>query len=169
MSGTPQAPLEATRLRRLGATAIDAVITVLMVVFVTLASGVFEVPGPYLNDTTMLWAAALVVLSYVVLHGWTLLRSSQTLGKKLLGLQVVEQHSFARASILRLALRASCVWLLIFVPVIGMWLQLTHALDAAVLLLDKRQALHDRVAQTRVIDLTSINNLTTEPKTGTTS
>ena len=142
------AAIPATRKRRCAATLIDALITAALVILLTLASGQFEVPGPYLNNTLLPRAAGLVVVGYLLLHGFTLWSSSQTLGKKLLGLQIM--HNETPARFLRLLIRASALPVLILVPAIGAWLQLLHVLDLILFLLPGGLALHDRLSQTRV-------------------
>jgi len=138
----------ATRKRRCAATIIDAVTTASLVVLLTLASGQFEVPEPYLNNSLLPRAAALVVAGYLLLHGFTLWSSSQTVGKKLLGLQVT--HNGVPAGFLRLMLRAGVLPVLILLPAIGPWLQLLHGLDLVAFLMPGALALHDRLSKTRV-------------------
>ena len=152
----------ALRRTRIAATAVDALITAALVIFLTLASGVFEVAAPYLENKLAIYVAALVVAGYVLLHGIPLWRSSQTIGKKLFKLQVVNHDTLAassdrqvRAPLWRLALRASALLILVFVPVIGLWLQALHLLDGALLFTSSRRTLHDRISGTSVITIQS--------------
>lgn len=153
----------ARRGKRILSTVFDAVITALAVMLVTLASGQFEEAAPYLNNTIEIRVAAIIVLTYCSLHGYPLLRSSQTLGKKLFRLQIVTAErdsnkaateSVQRAGPIQLAVRASTLLLLVFIPIVGLWLQALHLLDAVLLFTKPRRALHDYIARTTVIDLT---------------
>ncbi len=158
----------ASRGKRILSTLFDALITAAAVVLVTLASGQFEVAEPYLNNTIGLRVAVTITLTYCALHGYTLWRSSQTLGKKLFELQVVQhqpsrtansitRQSTAlprRAHLPQLALRSSALLALVFIPDAGIWLQGLHLLDAAALFTSDRRTLHDYIARTSVIDLT---------------
>lgn len=142
---------DASRKQRLLATLFDATITAALVVFITLASGQFEIAAPYLDGTLVLRACSIVVVSYLLLHLVPLIRSGQTLGKKLFGLQIVRGER--AATLPRLLLRAGALLALAFIPVVGLWLQLLHLVDLALVLLPAKQALHDRISGTRVVQL----------------
>ena len=141
----------ATKLRRVAATLIDALITAALVVFATLASGQFEVAAPYLDGTLVLRAAALVIGSYLLLHGVFLFRSGQTIGKKILGLQIVTGNH--PAPFWRLLIRAGTLLSLAFIPVVGYALQALHLVDIVLFLLPAGLALHDRISGTQAISL----------------
>jgi len=141
----------ATKVRRITATLIDALITAALVVFATLASGQFEVAAPYLDGTLVLRAVGLVIGSYLLLHGLFLLRSGQTLGKKLLGLQIVTGEQ--PAPFWRLMIRAGALLSLAFIPVVGYALQALHLIDVVLFLLPSGLALHDRISGTEVVSL----------------
>ena len=137
------------KLRRIGATLFDAIVTAAFVLLLTLASGQFEVAGPYIDGTLVLRATLLVIASYVLLHGLALHQSSQTLGKKLFGLQIVANNK--PAPLWRLMIRAGLLLSLAFIPVIGYSLQLLHLVDLVLFLLPGGLALHDRVSGTNVV------------------
>jgi len=138
----------ATRSRRIAATLVDAIITAALVVFLTLASGQFEVAAPYIDGTLVIRATLLVIISYLLLHGVFLLRSGQTMGKKWLGLQIVTNNR--PAPLWRLMIRAATLLSLAFIPVIGYFLQALHLLDIVLFLLPNGLALHDRISGTKV-------------------
>ena len=160
MTATPIAPPTAalsatsyaTKKRRIAATLIDALITAALVIFITLASGQFEVAAPYLDGTLILRATLIVIGSYLLLHGYFLLRASQTLGKKFFGLQIVTNKQ--PAPFWRLMVRAGALLSLAFIPIIGYASQVVHVVDIILFLLPAGIALHDRVSGTEVIKLT---------------
>lgn len=145
------ATVPATKTRRIMATLIDALITAVLVVFATLASGQFEVAAPYLDGTLVLRAVGLVIGSYLLLHGVFLLRSGQTVGKKLLRLQIVTGNQ--PAPFWRLMIRAGTLLSLAFIPVVGYALQALHLVDIVLFLLPAGLALHDRISGTNVVGL----------------
>jgi len=146
LSGQP-----AAKMRRIAATGIDAIITAGLVVLLTLVSGQFEVAAPYLDGTLVLRATLLVIGSYLLLHGIFLLRSAQTLGKKILGLQIVTDNQ--AAPFWRLMVRAGALLSLAFIPVVGYPLQALHLVDILLFLLPAGLALHDRLSGTEVVRL----------------
>ena len=141
-----------SRMMRIAATAFDALVTAATVLFLTLASGQFEVAAPYLDGTLVVRAASLIIGSYLLLHGVLLLRSSQTVGKKLLRLQIVRGPQ--PAPFWRLMIRAGALLSLAFIPVVGYALQGLHLVDIVFFLLPAGLALHDRISGTQVVSLT---------------
>ena len=79
----------AGRWRRLGATAVDAVLVPSLTVLLVMAFEVMEDPEDFTSAWWMWWVLLLAVASYLILNGHGLARNGQTLGKRLFGITVV--------------------------------------------------------------------------------
>lgn len=149
----------AGRGRRLAATAIDAVLVPALSFFLIMVAGVLEDAEDYTNNWWMLWVLLLAILSYLLLNGYTLYRSGQTLGKKMLGIAMVP----ASASAGKQAQQGPpSIWKLIFIrawffpllfAVVVPWVMLIPIVDQLLIFSKRRRCLHDLLAGTEVIRL----------------
>lgn len=157
----PQAPVgdvppagttePAERLSRLGASVLDGVIG-MVIAFVPLAAGLVIIRvGPSVPGTIV--AGALVAASGFVVWGWltyvNVKRSGQTLGKKLVGIRVIRTDGSA-ASVGRIFwLRNVVNGLIGAIPLVG---AIYSIVDILFIFSESRQCLHDRLADTIVVD-----------------
>lgn len=99
---------------------------------------------------SLLWMVGSFVL-WIALHGRFLAKGAQTIGKKLMGLQIVMVDSGRPASFERLVFwRSLPVMLLPQIPYVGVFLFLA---DVLFIFRADRRCLHDHIAGTRVVDL----------------
>lgn len=145
---------KATRGRRLGAVLLDSLFALLcvvpMLIGAAMGSGVMrgnKPAGPMMAVMLLgvLALIALVVVNLVLVH-----RSGQTLGKRVLDIQIV-RTSGERMGLLRyIFLRGLPVGLLGAIPVIGPLIQL---LDPLLIFGNERRCLHDLIADTIVVNV----------------
>lgn len=142
----------ASRWRRLGAAFIDAVLLLLIsLAFSRLTYGEW-IGGP----VSMTMGRKLVMLSwgvvsYVAVNGYYLQMAGQTVGKKLLGIQIVRRNG-DRAALDRLVVyRALPGYVATLIPVIG---QIWALLDTLFIFRTDRRCIHDFIADTIVVDVT---------------
>jgi uncharacterized RDD family membrane protein YckC len=147
--GTP-----ATRGERFAAALIDGLIALAVFTPLQIALGVYDgfphvQPQAYWK--TLLWTLA-GTLVYVALHGYFLAKSSQTIGKRLIKIQIVNIEDGAPAPIERTILRRYLPVTLAtaLIPKVGFVLSL---LDSLLIFRKSRRCLHDQIAATRVIKL----------------
>lgn len=79
----------AGRGRRLGASLIDMILVPTLTLLLVMVTGVVEHAEDYQDNAWMLHVLGLAVTSYLVLNGYPLWKSGQTLGKKILGIAIV--------------------------------------------------------------------------------
>src|SRR5512147_944524 len=79
----------AGRLRRLVATLIDAILVPSLTLVLVMISGVVEDAEDYVDYWWIVWVLLLAVASYLLLNGYGLWRSGQTLGKRVMGVAIV--------------------------------------------------------------------------------
>jgi len=123
---------------RLLATLIDALLVPVFAIALMWVSGVLEDARDYANHPG-LRILGLGLASYLLLNGWLLWRHGETVGKRLLGIQIVRQGSALPAPLWRLLLLRSPVFLVL--PVI----------DELPIFTRHRKCLHDWVAGTQVV------------------
>lgn len=143
----------ASRLARLFASAADAFIGFVVMFPIQLWAGVYDgfpVLKPQEFPKSLLWVIGWLVV-WVGLHGLFLAKSAQTIGKKLMGLQIVMADTGKPASFERLVFwRFVPMMLVPQLPSIGFFLSLA---DLLCIFRADRRCLHDHLAGTRVIDL----------------
>ena len=140
----------AGRWRRLGATAVDAVLVPGLTVVLVMAFDVMEDPEDFTSSWWMGWVFALAVASYLILNGYGLARSGQTLGKRLFGIAVVRVDAPEPAPFWKLVCVRALFFPLMFV-VIYPPLIVLPLLDLLPIFGKSRRCLHDRAAGTRVV------------------
>ncbi len=146
----------AGRWRRLGATAVDAVLVPSLTVLLVMAFEVMEDPEDFTSAWWMWWVLLLAVASYLILNGHGLARNGQTLGKRLFGIAVVRADASEPAPFWKLICVRAPFFPLLFV-VIYPPLIVLPLLDLLPILGKSRRCLHDRAAGTRVVRTTAMN------------
>lgn len=146
----PAAPTLAGRGRRLAAAAIDFVIVLVAGLILVLATGAFEDAGDYAGNP-LPRIIALGFATYFLVNGWHLARHSQTLGKALLGLVVVNAGTTTPARWWRLLIR-SPFFLALYSISLGA-LALIPVIDQAFIFRKDKRCLHDLICGTDVVNL----------------
>ena len=141
----------ASRGARLGAALIDALIGLAVSIPLCMWLGVFETVkrGQALSTATLITVSFLGFLAFLVIHGQFLYQSGQTVGKKLIGLQIVGLDDQVPPLINLIVLR----YLPISVAALLPFGNLLVIADALAIFRSDRRCLHDLIAGTRVIDL----------------
>ena len=106
-----------SRWRRLAATLIDAALVPPVALLIMLVTGVLEHAAAWETPQPQLRIAALVIGSYLLVHGVLLHRHGQTVGKRVMALKIVVSATGAKPPLWRLLVRAFALPTLIFVPV----------------------------------------------------
>lgn len=142
-------PELASRGRRLGGAMIDGLLQMLVLTPLQYVSGVYDDwRHPKLDGASMLLWAAVSLAIWVLLHG-LFLQNGQTIGKKILGMQIVGVDDTKPLPVGRVILRRHLVvGLLSMVPFVG---RLVALADVLLIFDANRRCLHDRIAGTRVI------------------
>ena len=149
MSEVQQSMVLASRGRRLVATAIDAVLVPSLSLLLVMATGVVEDAEDYADFWWITHVLLLAVTSYILLNGYSLWRTQQTLGKRILGIAMVDAAGGPVAWWRLILLRAPffALMFLIVVPPVA----LLPLVDHLCIFGKKRRCLHDRVAGTCVV------------------
>ena len=155
----------AGRGRRLTATLIDMLLVPSLTIFLVMVAGVVEDAEDYRDRWWILSVFLLAVLSYLLLNGYTLWRSGQTLGKKVMGiamLSVAKANSAADANKGRDSQTPAPLWKLIciralFFPLllatVVPWVAALPIIDQLFIFRKQRRCLHDLAAGTVVVRL----------------
>jgi uncharacterized RDD family membrane protein YckC len=138
----------ANRLVRIAASVIDLVWAAIPVFTLFLiwgfATRAADVPG-----WLLLAAPGLAFLSFVVVHGYLLQASGQTVGKKLTGIRIVGLDGEVPGLAKVIFLRYFPVWCVSLIPsIVGGLLVLT---DLLFIFRSDRRCIHDLIAGTRVV------------------
>lgn len=145
----------AGRLRRLSATIVDAILVPTLTVFFILVAGVVEDAEDYENNVWMLWVLLLAIASYLVLNGYLLWRSGQTIGKKLLGIAIVAVNDSTGTCEKAVFWKLICIRALFFPLIFTIITPLAFLplIDQILIFSRKRRCLHDLAAGTTVVRL----------------
>lgn len=151
----------AGRFRRLVATVIDAVLVPALSLVLVMVADVMEDPEDYANTGVMLLSIFLLaVTAYLILNGYTLWRSGQTLGKKIMGIAIVPASGTNMEPEGNSAYVPAPLWKLIFIralffPLLFLtpvpWITLIPIADQALIFGKRRRCLHDFAAGTIVV------------------
>jgi uncharacterized RDD family membrane protein YckC len=143
----------ASRRRRLVATAIDAVLVPSLTLLLVMVTGVVEDAEDYADYWWILHVLLLAIASYLLLNGYGLWRSQQTIGKRALGIAMVSAAGTPVAWWRLVLLRAPffALGFLVVVPPLA-WIPLV---DHLLIFGSQRRCLHDRIAGTHVVRLGS--------------
>lgn len=139
----------ASRGRRLAAATIDFALVLAAGLVLVVATGAFEDAGDYGNPLPRIIGFGFV--AYFLVNGWHLARYSQTLGKAILGLVVVDAATTNPARWWRLAIR-SPFFLALYSVSLGA-LVLLPLVDQAFIFRSNRRCLHDLICGTEVLRL----------------
>ena len=137
----------AGRGRRLAAAVIDFVLVLVAGLVLVVATGAFEDAGDYTGNV-LPRIVGLGFAAYFLVNGWHLVRHSQTLGKAILGLVVVEAGTTDPARWWRLVIR-SPFFLALYSISLGT-LVLLPVVDQAFIFRSNRRCLHDLICGTEV-------------------
>ena len=154
-AGTPSGPELAGRGRRLGAYIIDTIIAGIVLVAVAYFN-----PGPLgitmldiMRDpmTQQMSTAGSIwfLIIFMAINSYLLVTKGQTLGKRMLGIRIVDAASNGAATAVKLlGLRYVLVLLVMAIPMIG---QLLGLADALFIFRSDRRCVHDLLAGTKVV------------------
>jgi uncharacterized RDD family membrane protein YckC len=142
----------AGRGRRLGAAIIDTIIMMAIaipIVIVVAGGRAAYMAKSQSGDLGFQLIGALIGMSiFLLLNGYLLAQSGQTIGKKLLGTRVVRTDG-SKADFARIMLRRYLpLWVVGMVPVVGMLIAL---LDSLLIFRASKKCLHDDIADTVVV------------------
>ncbi|MEO8183547.1 MAG: RDD family protein [Deltaproteobacteria bacterium] len=143
----------ATRASRLGASLIDTVIGLVLLLPLQVYTGMYDgfpnISRPPFPQS-LLWMLGGTAI-WLALHGVFLARSAQTIGKKLVGIQIVNVSDGKRAPLSRLVLwRFLPSTLVSQLPYLGGVLSLVNILF---IFRNDRRCIHDHIAGTRVVEV----------------
>jgi uncharacterized RDD family membrane protein YckC len=140
----------AGRGQRLGAALLDTVFGLIIGIPLMLALGTWDYlrSGEKPPYTLTLAGAALGFLGFLLIHGYFLKTSGQTIGKKLLGIRIADMDNnippFAKIIGLRyLPIQAAGV-----IPIVGIFYPL---IDVLFIFSESRRCIHDLIAGTKVV------------------
>ena len=154
-AGTPSGPELAGRGRRFGAYIIDSIIAGI----VLFAVAYFN-PGPLgvtmldimrAPTTQQMSTAGSIwfLIIFMAINSYFLVTKGQTLGKRMLGIRIVDAASNGAATAVKLlGLRYVLVMLVMAIPIIG---QLLGLADALFIFRSDRRCVHDLLAGTKVV------------------
>lgn len=146
----------ATRRRRLGAVLIDGAIAMTWGVPVAMALGTWQyvgtkTPPPLVPTIT---GAVIGMIFFALTHGYFLQRDGQTIGKKLLGIRIVDLAGNVPSLSRVLGLRYLPIFLmplLAMVPGLQMGIQVSSVVDLLFIFRRDHRCIHDLIAGTKVI------------------
>lgn len=147
----------ASRRRRLFATLIDAILVPCLTLLLVMMTGVLEDAEDYVDFWWILWVLVLAVVSYLLLNGYGLWRSGQTLGKMALGIAIVRNEPSAEglfgsrpAPLWKLVCIRALFFPLLYVALVP-WLALLPIVDQGLVFRKNRRCVHDLVCGTVVV------------------
>ncbi len=146
-------PRLASRGARLAAALVDGAMIMAVVFPVGLVSGVISFDPATAKQQTLvqqLLAGALGIGAYLLIHGWTIWSSQQTVGKLLLKIKVVRQDGSPLPPGEYLLKRLGVFWLIGLIPFGG---QIIGLINPLMIFRKNQRCLHDDVAKTMVIKL----------------
>ena len=149
----------ASRWRRLLATGIDAILVPTITIFLVMLFDVAEQAEDFVDRWWVVHVLAIAIGTYLVLNGYTLWQSGQTLGKKIAGIAIIIQqpqsngeYAFLPAPFWKLVVIRALFFPLLFVGIIPflVWVPL---LDLISIFGKQRRCLHDYFCSTVVVKL----------------
>lgn len=139
----------AGRWTRFGAAFIDGLAATPITLPIAYGLGVFDLSGKHHQtaaDTIIMALVAYVV--FVILQTYFLAKSGQTIGKKVVGIRIVDLDGKRPALNRLLGFRYGAVYLFNAIPIVGGLLALA---DILFIFRADRRCLHDLIAGTRVV------------------
>ncbi len=97
---------------------------------------------------SMLTSMVVYLVLFLLIQGYLLVTSGQTIGKKLLGLRIVRSSGERGDAGRVIGLRYLLIWVIASIPVVGWIFALVNVL---MIFRDSRKCLHDNIADTIVI------------------
>lgn len=149
---TPLSRELASRGARFGAAMIDwlAYMVPAAVLWGLLFTAMRNGHAPQATATTMLIVAGLLLVAVVVANLILVIQSQQTIGKKLLKIQIVRGDGSACSPLRIIFLRGFVTSLLSGIPFVG---GIFALLDPLLIFRDNRRCLHDDIADTIVVNI----------------
>lgn len=136
---------------RLLASILDTLILMLFIIPIQIAMGVYDGFPEKMEQPdifTTITVAAVGVLIYAIVNGFTLHRNGQTIGKLICKIKIVKSD-FSQATLGRIVFRRYLPLTFVTqVPVVGLIIALINPL---LIFRQSRQCLHDNIADTLVI------------------
>ena len=143
----------ASRWRRLGGAIIDSILSMLVIVPTMIYTGIWEksmAGEPELADNLLLTGVAFV--AFLVMQGYLLATSGQTIGKRLVGTRIVSIEDEKILSLGKvIGLRYLPLWVGSQVPIVGPFVGL---IDVLFIFRSDKRCVHDLIAGTKVINAT---------------
>jgi uncharacterized RDD family membrane protein YckC len=139
--------------RRLVATLIDLLILGPTTLLIMLASGIVESAEAWVMPQPIIRLTLLVVGSYILLNGYTLVTVGQTLGKRVMGLRIQSAHDRALLPWWKLVLRAYTIIAVTAVLTLN-FLPLIYLVNVLFLFGKPQRCLHDYLAGSTVVRMT---------------
>ena len=97
---------------------------------------------------SMLSSMIISIVLFLLIQGYLLATTGQTIGKKLIGLRIVRSNGERPDVGHVIGLRYMLIWVIAAVPVVG-WI--FALVDALMIFRDSRKCLHDNIADTIVV------------------
>ena len=149
---TGQQATFATRGERFAAALLDGLIMLALLLPAQFAAGVFEgFPKNVQQQSlamTAAWSLASITL-YLLLHGYLLSKNAQTIGKRLLGIRIVNFSDGQKTPFAKILLwRVLPVQIVALIPVVGPFASLV---DSLFIFRKDYRTIHDHVAGTIVV------------------
>lgn len=135
---------------RLGAAIIDGVIAGIVSVPLMFVTGVWgKAMNGAIGIVDMIIIQILGIVVYLLIHGKLLASSGQTVGKKLVGVKIVDHQTGGLLPLKKLVThRLLPIWAVTIIPVVGNILVLV---DALFIFKSDRRCIHDLIAGTKVV------------------
>lgn len=143
-------PALASRWQRLGAALLDSIIGLAYGLPIMWALGVFDYIGRGQREPVSLAIGTGIVsfAMFVLVHGYFIRKTGQTLGKKLVGIRIAALDSHVAAFGKIVWVRYLPIWVVSMIPALGSILPL---IDVLFIFRADRRCVHDLIAGTRVV------------------
>ena len=141
----------ASRMRRLGAALIDAIVGIIGSLPFWFATGMLEhiTSGQTLPFALIAGSIVYGIIMLFVIHGYLLNKYGQTVGKFLLGIYIADFGTQQKATMLTIIFKRMLpVSIASAIPIIGSFLVL---IDTLMIFRSDRRCLHDLIAHTQVL------------------
>lgn len=137
---------------RLGAAIIDGLVVSVINVPLAFALGFVDLSGRQPSFLTQLASLGLGIVVLLLVHVW-FMPQGQTLGKKALGIRIVDMSTEQPLPVGKLlAMRYGPLWLVALIPFVG---GIAALVDVLFIFGEDRRCVHDLIAGTKVVDATS--------------
>ena len=148
---SPATLITASRGKRLAATCIDFTIVPPVALVVMLVSGLMEDAEAYVMPQPLFRLFALLVVSYLLVHGYLLVRYGQSVGKKLMKIRIVNHDTGEPPPFWKHFIRAFGLLLLMILPFQYNILFVLVLLDPLFIFGQSNRCLHDLIAGSSVV------------------